>query len=525
MQASSASQNTPRAGGTTLLPLISSGVWAPLLLALLVLLSRWPFRTSYLYNWEAANFALGTQLFNVGLQQPHPPGFPYFVGMGALLNLIFGDANAALVTVSVLLEVVAVVALYRFASLVFSEGAGLAAGLLLAASVSFWSYGEVALAYPALAAFGALTAYFAYQTAFLERPRLFACALTYAIGTGFHPNLALFLLPLLVIACWRQPPLRVVTALAIAFGGVLAWLIPTALLSGGPGSYWATLNAYWSVAANVSYASGGFGSYLAAVNAYLGGADSVSYAPAAQGSGGLLANLQDSAAYLFYALYAEALVVVTGLLLLLWKRPAGRDLWFYLFLAAWGAPMGLFYIFVHIGDPGNAFYLLPPVLLLGIGGWSRWFQQRSEQTLSLVVSGFALVLMANAFLFFLFEQPLTLSGLRTSDRAVGATLSYLSTYEPPEVLVLSNDSHTRFRYYLPEYPHLARVYTQSAKTQRVVVPEGVEWAVFTDPSVFALVQGLPAEAELLGDDHWAARLAVQPGQVLVYENGRIRVEQ
>ena len=501
MQASSASQNTPRAGGTTLLPLISSGVWAPLLLAFLVLLSRWPFRTSYLYNWDAANFALGTQLFNVGLQQPHPPGFPYFVGLGALLNLIFGDANAALVTVSVLLEVVAVVALYRFASLVFSEGAGLAAGLLLAASVSFWSYGEVALAYPALAAFGALTAYFAYQTAFLERPRLFACALTYAVGTGFHPNLALFLLPLLVIACWRQPPLRVVTALAIAFGGVLAWLIPTALLSGGFGSYWAALNAYLSAA------------------------DSVSYAPAALGSGGLMVNVQASAAYLFYALYAEALVVVTGLLLLIWKRPAGRDLWFYLFLAAWGAPIGLFYIFVHIGDPGNAFSLLPPVLLLGVGGWSRWFQQRSEQTLSLVVSGFALVLMTNAFLFFLFEQPLTLSGLRTSDRATGATLSYLNTYEPPEVLVLSYDSHTRFLYYLPGYPHLARVDTQSAKPQRVAVPEGVEWAVFTDPSVFALVQGLPAEAELLGDDHWAARLAVQPGQVLVYENGRIRVEQ
>ena len=254
-------------------------------------------------------------------------------------------------------------------------------------------------------------------------------------------------------------------------------------------------------------------------------ADSVSYAPAALGIGGLIVNVQDSATNLFYALYAEALVVVTGLLLLIWKRPAGRDLWFYLFLAVWGAPIGLFYVFVHIGDPGNAFSLLPPVLLLGIGGWSRWFQQRSEQTLSLVVSGFALVLMTNAFLFFLFEQPLTLSGLRTSDRTIGATLSYLNTYEPPEVLVLSNDSHTRFLYYLPEYPHLARVYTQSAKPQRVAVPEGVEWAVFTDPSVFALVQGLPAEAELLGDDHWAARLAVQPGQVLVYENGRIRVEQ
>jgi len=72
----------------------------PALLAVLVLVTRWPFRTTYLFNWDAANFALGIRSFDVTQHQPHPPGYPYYVGLGALLNGITGDANTALVAES-----------------------------------------------------------------------------------------------------------------------------------------------------------------------------------------------------------------------------------------------------------------------------------------------------------------------------------------------------------------------------------------------------------------------------------------
>lgn len=478
---------------------LSPGV--PLLLALLIVVSRWPFRTQYLFNWDAANFALGLQAFNVGLHQPHPPGYPYFVGVGAVFNLFLRDANTALQAESILLQVVAVVTIYRFGVLLFSPRAGLAAGLLLAASVTFWSYGEIALAYPALAAFSALTAYFAYQTAFWERDRLYACAIAYAIGSGFRPDLALFLLPLVAIACWRQPRGRAAVAIAITFGGVLLWLIPTALLSGGLANYWAVLNAYFS-------------------------ADVIErYAPTALGLAGLMVNVRDTSAYLFYALYAEAAVALGGLLLLLWQRPRGKTLLGYLFLLGWAAPMGVFYVFLHIGDPGYVFSLLPPILLMGVGGWYHWLRTRGETILTLAASGLALVLMANALLFFLHQRQLTLPGLRANDQALSAKLVYLNGYNPGEVLVVSYDSYKQFRYYLPHYPYLAWLDTKTPQRQAIPVPPGVRWAVFTDPSVFALVQGLPAQAELLGQDTWAARFAVQSGQVLVYENARIGLQQ
>src|SRR6266545_4038152 len=44
-------------------------------LAVLVLATRLPFRTQYLYNWDSGNFALALRQFDVTAHQPHPPGY------------------------------------------------------------------------------------------------------------------------------------------------------------------------------------------------------------------------------------------------------------------------------------------------------------------------------------------------------------------------------------------------------------------------------------------------------------------
>ena len=196
---------------------LSSGTyWTALTLAALTVITRWPLRTQFLYNWDAANFALGVRHYDVTLHQPHPPGYPYFVALGNLFTLFSGDPNAGLQAAAVLLECVAVAALLLLGTRMFSFRAGLAAALLLMGSVTFWTYGEVALAYPALAAFSTLTALFAFETIFLKRNRAVACALAYTLGTGFRPDLALFLLPLLLACCYRRPRGAVMTTLAVA---------------------------------------------------------------------------------------------------------------------------------------------------------------------------------------------------------------------------------------------------------------------------------------------------------------------
>lgn len=469
-------------------------------LALLVVVTRWPFRTQYLFNWDAANFALATRHFDVALHQPHPPGYPYFVGLGALISLITGDANAALVAASMLLEALAVMALYLLGTRLFGHRAGLAAALLLVVSVTFWSYGELALAYPALAAFSTLVAYFAYRCIVLRNDLLLPCAMAYGLGSGFRPDLALFLLPLLLASCYRRPVGRVALALAVALGGVLLWLLPVMALSGGPSGYWEVSWAYF-------------------------GADVVErYAPTARGLAGLTVNLRDTGQYLLHALYAEALVVAGGILLLLWRRPRGDERATYLFLLGWMAPMAVFYVFVHIGDPGYVFSMLPALLLLGIGGWRRMLSGASEQGRTLAACGLALALLANTLLFLLHQRPLTLPGLRASDAGAAARLDYLRSHRPQEVLLVSYDSYKSLRYYLPQYTNSVWLDTATPRRQVFPIPAEARWAILLDPSVFALAQRLPAEAEALPGETWAARLPVRAGQALVYEGGRLTLE-
>jgi len=480
----------------------------PALLAVLVLVTRWPFRTTYLFNWDAANFALGIHSFDVTQHQPHPPGYPYYVGLGALLNGITGDANTALVAESVLLEALAVVAIYLLGKALFSSWAGAAAALLLAGSVTFWSYGELALAYPALAAFSTLFALCAYKTILQRKDWLLPAAAVYAVGSGFRPDLALFLLPLLLVACKGQPPAKIALTLAIGFGGVLAWLAPVALLSGG------------------------FQEYVAVMAAYAGTDVLERYAPTARGLAGLMVNVRDTTQYLAYALYAEAAVVLGGVMLLARGRTPRTELPKYLFLLGWMAPMVAFYVFVHIGDPGYVFSFLPALLLLAVGGWREFLQPSSASSQGdalgtsrrkLALAGLAAVLLANGLIFFFHQRPLTLPGLRANDAAVGAKLDYIHTYRPGEVLLVSYDSFKHYRYYLPEYSNSVWLDTSTAKRQVFPIPAGVKWAVLTDPSVLKLMAESEAKAEYPPEGTPAAKLPVREGQSLVYEEGRLSV--
>jgi len=60
-------------------------------LALVTLLSRWPYRARMLYNWDAVQFALALREFDVAKHQPHPPGYLLYVGLGRLFNASLGD--------------------------------------------------------------------------------------------------------------------------------------------------------------------------------------------------------------------------------------------------------------------------------------------------------------------------------------------------------------------------------------------------------------------------------------------------
>ena len=71
-------------------------------LAVVTLLSRWPYRARMLYNWDAVQFALALHEFDIAKHQPHPPGYLLYVALGRLLNASLGDPTLAYVALAML---------------------------------------------------------------------------------------------------------------------------------------------------------------------------------------------------------------------------------------------------------------------------------------------------------------------------------------------------------------------------------------------------------------------------------------
>ena len=115
--------------------------WRPLesltlaLLGLGTMLSRLPYLTPRINSHDAVNYALALGRYDVGLHQPHPPGYPLYVLMGRALLPLADDPAAALTWLSALTSGLAVCAVYLCGRRMWDRAAGLTAALGLAAAL------------------------------------------------------------------------------------------------------------------------------------------------------------------------------------------------------------------------------------------------------------------------------------------------------------------------------------------------------------------------------------------------------
>jgi hypothetical protein len=448
---------------------------------LLTILTRLPFRSHRVFNWDAVNFVLALHDYDVRLHHPQPPGYPVFVAMGRVAQLAIPDANNALVAVAVLLSAGAVAALFLLGRALFGRTTGIIAALYLLFSVTFWTNGAVALAYPSLALFTTLVALFAWRCgrdgrlAPLWTPLALSAA--YAIGGGFRPDLLLFLLPLWVFAHWRLPLRTILLSGAVVCAIVLAWFIPTVALSGGWSGYWAVFRAYTS--------------------------DDVlkRYSVAENGPRALIVNLRDTAKYTGYALYALALPVAGAAVWLLSRlrmvrrgRIAMRPyIWLF---ALWMTPMLLFYSWVHIGDPGYVFTFVPALLLIA----ARFTAELPRILAALrlrplarmaVPALVAFVIVANTGIFLFRPLALTAHGIRQQDHTIDGKIAYVRSHgDPATTLLISYESYRHWLLYLPDYRvQFVDVTYGTDRDRTVTLPPGTTHAILMDATLLRAVEG------------------------------------
>lgn len=185
---------------------------------------------------DSVNFALALKRFDPAAYQPHPPGYFLYVCLGRLVNLVFQDANTALVAISIVFSCGAAAMIYLLAESWFGMAAARFAGLIFLFSPLAWFHGTVALTYIVEAFFSALVGYLCW------REQGIAAAIALGVAGGFRPSSILFLAPLLLFSLRKGQRAAPVFVLILT---TAVWFIPMILISGGA-AYFSSLASLWT---------------------------------------------------------------------------------------------------------------------------------------------------------------------------------------------------------------------------------------------------------------------------------------
>jgi len=436
----------------------------------LVLISRVPVASQTLWAWDSVLYARALeQGFHVGVdladQRPHPPGSVFYVAAAAFFRLFTLDSNAALVAISVLASALTAGAVYLACRRYADRALAVVIALGAAAAPLVWAYGEIAMPYALLGLLAVVLALSLRDARRRPWPAALIASAGLGLAAGFRQDLWLLLGPLwlwmLVSRSWRERGLCV-AAIGIA---ALAWLAPSALLSGGPVAYLATLSGQ---AARVSELS-----------------------PTAGGDA-LVRNALLTTYGLWWGLLGFAPLLLTAIVASLRaRRRLSDDVKFF---ALWLAPAAFVYVTIHIGDPGYLMSMLPG-LYVACAALLAPIAARAPRA---VVAFAAVLAVVNVAVFIATDTPFSARSILRHDSSLDVRVAFVrGSFAPASTVILAQSEYLTARYYLPEYRVLfygeePEVLSRSAREVRV-----------TSPTVVAVFGGvaapLPASLRLTND--------------------------
>ncbi|HEY7139219.1 MAG TPA: hypothetical protein VIE44_03915 [Methylomirabilota bacterium] len=223
--------------------------WALALgLAALTFATRWPYRGRLLPTWDAVQFALALERYDVVRHQPHPPGYILYVALARLLDGRIGDPAATLADLAVVASAIAVLLVYQLGWHLYGRAAAAVAALGLVASPLFWAYGVVGLSYTTEAALATGIALGAWQMRRGSAGALVGSAVLLGVAGGMRQSLLLIMSPLWLGMAWRgfRRPRPVLGGLGLVLLTTAAWLAPMLWLTGVERYWAATVELYES---------------------------------------------------------------------------------------------------------------------------------------------------------------------------------------------------------------------------------------------------------------------------------------
>ncbi|HEY9615340.1 MAG TPA: glycosyltransferase family 39 protein [Microcoleaceae cyanobacterium] len=439
--------------------------FAPILLMFgLGIATRLPFQAELVQEWDAGNFALAVEKYDLQLEQPHRPGtFLIYVSLARCINMVLDDPTASLTMVSVIASGIAAAALYAIGTTWFNPRVGWATALLMLASPLVWFYGEMPLSYMPEFCTVTLIILAAYFTGLGERTALPFLGMLMGLAGGIRPNTPIFLLPLALVAVIRGLQTHrfklqhVLAAFAIGLAALAVWFIPLLILAGGPEAYWKMIQGW--------------------MHGHTDDAKS------------LMQVLDNVIFFLKTVLFVVGVAALPMLGLFFqhgsaFIRRLNRD-WRCQVIALWLVPGVMYFTFVHLQRQGHTFTVMPAFVLLAglaiVGLGDRLEKQYRHAGLMLM----AAIVSLNA-LFFLFAPSSirSLHSIQAFDTKFTERIEFVRANFPPEsTAVLAQKHYGRLPdVHLPEFQerHLSRL----VEGQPILLPAQVRTLVLLDNKIY-----------------------------------------
>ncbi|MGH9616862.1 MAG: ArnT family glycosyltransferase [Acidobacteriaceae bacterium] len=397
------------------------------LLASAVAVTRFAFRSHFLYDLDSVNFALAIGRFDPRVYQPHPPGYFLYVCMGWLLETVFHNANLSLVVLSILASCGIVVMVYWLALDWFGQKAARFAGVLFLTSPLAWFHGTIALTYSVETFFSALLGYLCWRIYSGNQKFIVPTAIVLGLSAGVRPSSLLFLGPLFLFSLRIAAPRRVLAGILALLLTLTAWFLPMISVSGGWDAYFGALFSLWRL--------------VPSRNTVFNSSPATSIARAF------------TIVFIYFVMFGAASIAPLAA-----KYQSGpSDLRKKVFTAVWIAPALCFFTFIFLKFVNSGYLLLlSAAACIWLGHWSALWYETAEWRRSLKNAVVGVCVAANVFIFLASPLYCSYRSVRRFEAELQGVLASLPQIASPgNTLIVGFDSHflgyRHAGYYLPGY--------------------------------------------------------------------------
>ena len=200
----------------------------------IVFVSRVPFSAETPFEWDAVNFLYSVEHFDISDDQPHPPGYIGYVYLGKAINMIVGEPRCSLLTLNLLATILLLMGIHTLVRPLWDFKNVCYLSVIIVFNPLVWFYGEVTLSYLSGAAAWVWCVWLLLRVREGKDRYPFITGIIWGLAGAIRPDVVVFLIPAGLYAVQFTLFSSKSRYLFLGFiAGILGWLIPTVLMTGG----------------------------------------------------------------------------------------------------------------------------------------------------------------------------------------------------------------------------------------------------------------------------------------------------